>query len=698
MSGLTRGIIIPNLTMMMGMILFLRLGLIVGHLGLVGVLVVIGISLVLMLITAYAIAMIATNMEVGGGGIYYLVSRSLGVEVGGAIGLSLVFSQTMTLTLCVTGLAYSLRSLYPFLPQRELEMGVLVWVTGLVLISTALVFRARGAVFCLLMLAVASIFFSRHPYPYPKVEELSNLFQNGMTFWEGFALLFPTFTGIEGAMALTHRLKDPAQALSRGNLITYAIAGTLFVSLSFYLYTTFPAEVLQADPMVLFHASRVAPLLYLGLWGMILSNAMGCLLGASSMLQVVAVDKIVPQFLGKTFGPSQEPRIAMVTIALIAGIAAFLTSIDQIIPILTMICLLAYMTLNLVAGLAQWIKPPSWRPLVTFPWPLCLFGALLALILMLMIDVVWTLVPISLLLGITLFLKMRSISTSFHDLRSSIIFFFSRLAIYHLSTHEDHPHTWHPQLLVLATNPIQQRAMIHFANRITRTSGLLSLVSLLPENWKDPEELPRTKRILEEYVRKEGIDALVDCVTTPSPEEQSQQLICSYGLGPLQPNTIVLPFSDDTLPLIDTCGQERKNLLLFHEHPTLPLAFIDAKKIDLWWDQETQSSFELALSYIHALTADYRWRQAKVTLFAVVPNKQTKKHVEKNFKAFIKESRVRLKLKILIAPSLSPSLIEKHSPKNHLLFLPTTPVRLTFHPTSRTFCYVLCFDEINHRE
>lgn len=124
--GTFSGVIVPNVTMMFGVILFLRLGLIVSHTSLFETLAIIGISLGVMLMTSASIASVATNMKVGRGGIYYLVARTLGVEISGALGIALFVSQILTIALTTTAFSYLLIDIFPSLNLVFVEVGTLV--------------------------------------------------------------------------------------------------------------------------------------------------------------------------------------------------------------------------------------------------------------------------------------------------------------------------------------------------------------------------------------------------------------------------------------------------------------------------------------------------------------------------------------------------------------------------------------------
>jgi len=85
--GMFPGVFTPSILTILGIILFLRMGYTVGHAGLGKVLILVTIASLVSILTTTSLSAIATNLHVKGGGGYYLISRTLGVQFGGAIGL-----------------------------------------------------------------------------------------------------------------------------------------------------------------------------------------------------------------------------------------------------------------------------------------------------------------------------------------------------------------------------------------------------------------------------------------------------------------------------------------------------------------------------------------------------------------------------------------------------------------------------------
>ena len=92
----TLPVFMTAISTILGAILFLRFGYSVGQVGLLGTLAIIVLGHLVTIPTAMAVAEIATNQKVEGGGAYFMISRSFGLNIGAAIGFSLYLSQAQS--------------------------------------------------------------------------------------------------------------------------------------------------------------------------------------------------------------------------------------------------------------------------------------------------------------------------------------------------------------------------------------------------------------------------------------------------------------------------------------------------------------------------------------------------------------------------------------------------------------------------
>ncbi len=111
--GTFAGVFTPCTLTILGVIMFLRFGYVVGQAGILSALVIVAASKAITFLTSLSLSAISTNTRVKGGGAYYLISRSLGVEFGGAIGVVFFFAQAISVAMYVIGFSEALVAVAP---------------------------------------------------------------------------------------------------------------------------------------------------------------------------------------------------------------------------------------------------------------------------------------------------------------------------------------------------------------------------------------------------------------------------------------------------------------------------------------------------------------------------------------------------------------------------------------------------------
>ena len=102
--GTFGGVFVPSILTILGIILFMRLGFVVGSAGLGRALVIILFANAISVLTSISLSAISTNLRVKVGGVYYLISRTLGMEFGGAIGIVMFLAQSVSIAFYCIGL------------------------------------------------------------------------------------------------------------------------------------------------------------------------------------------------------------------------------------------------------------------------------------------------------------------------------------------------------------------------------------------------------------------------------------------------------------------------------------------------------------------------------------------------------------------------------------------------------------------
>ena len=141
--GTFGGVFTPSILTILGVIMYLRFGWVVGNVGLIGTLLIVTISVSITFLTALSVASIATDQRVRGGGAYYMISRSLGIEVGGAVGIPLFIALALSVALYTVGFAESLVSVFPSLDFKAVGLFTTILIAALALISAKIAIRAQ---------------------------------------------------------------------------------------------------------------------------------------------------------------------------------------------------------------------------------------------------------------------------------------------------------------------------------------------------------------------------------------------------------------------------------------------------------------------------------------------------------------------------------------------------------------------------
>jgi len=154
--GTFAGVFTPSILTILGVIMYLRFGWVVGNVGLVRTLLIVTICTSITALTALSMAAIATDRRVQAGGAYFMISRSLGIETGGAIGIPVYFALAFSVALYTIGFAESVTRVFPRVPQTALAALTTVIVAVLAIVSARLVIRAQYFIMAAIGLSLLS--------------------------------------------------------------------------------------------------------------------------------------------------------------------------------------------------------------------------------------------------------------------------------------------------------------------------------------------------------------------------------------------------------------------------------------------------------------------------------------------------------------------------------------------------------------
>lgn len=671
--GTFAGVFTPSVLTILGVIMYLRLGWVVGSVGVMATLAIVTLSTAITLITALSVAEIATDRVVRVGGAYYMISRALGIETGGAVGIPLFFAQALSVPLYTIGFAESLALTFPGLSLRWVAAAATVLVAGVALRSAEAAIKVQYVVMGAIGLSLVSL-LAGSGLEGTRVE-LWRGAEGSPGFWVVFAVFFPAVTGIMAGVNMSGDLADPPRSIPRGTLAAIGVGYVVYMGLPILLAARADVGTLFEDPLVMRRMALWGPAILLGIWGATLSSAVGSILGAPRVLQALARDGVLPRplkFLGKGSGPADEPRVGTVVTLAIALLAVALGDLDVIAPILTMFFLTTYLVLNLAAGIERLVDSPSFRPTFQVHWAISFLGAVGCFAVMLLVNAAATAVAAVVVSAVFVWLQRRELRTTWGDVRSGIWMSLLRSGLLRASANPD-PKTWRPHLLVLSGSPTRRWPLIELASELAHNRALMTVASVITSQRLGGKRRRDLELTVRDFLQRRGVHALVRIVTAEDPYRGTRQLVEGYGLGRVVPNTVLMGLlvKDDSVEeycdTLRAIHEGRRNLVLFSEGDGR--GFGAHRRIDVWWGGlHSNGGLMLLLAYL--LRTALRWRQARIHIHLMVDHPDAVEPARANLERIIGEMRIEARADVIEARGRSfPEVLAESSRETDLLFL-----------------------------
>jgi amino acid transporter len=666
------GVFTPSILTILGVIMYLRLGWVVGNVGLGGTLLIITISTSITLLTGLSVAAIATDQRVRTGGAYYMISRSLGLETGGAIGIPLFLAQGLSVPLYTIGFAESLTSVFPAFDLRMVGVIVTVLVGALALTSAKVALRSQYVIMAAIALSLISLALGSPVGPADPAQPPPTVASEG--FWVVFAVFFPAVTGIMAGVNLSGDLKQPSRSIPRGTFAAIAVGYVIYMALPFLLANRASRDVLIADPLVMQRIALWGPAILLGVWGATLSSAVGSILGAPRVLQALARDGILPpgfRWLGRGSGPDDTPRNGTLFTLGISVAAVWFLDLNSIAPILTMFFLTTYGVLNVAAGVERFVGSPSFRPTFRVHWSLSLLGAVMCVAVMVVINLAATVIAALFVLGVFVWLERREMTVAWGDVRRGLWLAVTRAGLMRVSISDD-PKNWRPHLLVLSGSPTRRWHLIDLAASLSHNRALMTIATVVPGRGFTPSRQRQLEVSMRDYLARRGVQSLVRVVPSRNPFAGAERLVETYGLGPLVPNTVLI--GDTTDParerrfakMIQFFHKARRNVVIVHDPDDR--GFGRRRRIDVWWGGlRGNGGLMTILAYL--LQSSLNWRGVDVRLKMVVATDEAAREALPNLEALVGQMRTGATPEVIVGKGRSFGEIMRTSSRDADLVL-----------------------------
>lgn len=587
-----------------------------------------------------------------------MISRSLGIEMGGAVGIPLFLAQAFSVALYIMGFSESMVAIFPSLNIKVVGVVTTILLSLLSMFSTKAAIRAQFVILAIIAFSLISFFFGS-PIEDSHVELWGVPAAQSENFWTVFAVFFPAVTGIMAGVNMSGDLKDPAKSIPKGTFLAVGVGYVIYMVVPFFFAFRADATTLVSDNMIMQKIAFWGFAILLGIWGATLSSAVGSLLGAPRVLQALTIDKVLPSklsFLAKSSGKEQIPRAATIFTAVIALILVLVGDLNMIAPILTMFFLTTYGTLNLTSGIETLLESPSFRPKFKVHWIFSLLGTVGCFAVMFLINAIATTIAIILISGIYVWLRRRRLKTTFGDVSRGMLLQIARYALLRLDEKVADAKSWRPNILVFSGMPTKRWHLIDFAYGIVQEKGLITVATILPEKGVTQERVVNYEHNILTYLKDKNIKTLVRVTRAEDPFLGSKQLVNSYGLGSVVPNTILLGDTEDNshhesyCDMISHFYQLKRNVMILQND--FKLDYVGHKQIDLWWGG-LKGNGALMMIIAHLIKTSPRWREINVCVKMVLPNEESAKGARENLKQIIAEMRISFEYKVIVSNNRS---------------------------------------------
>uniref|UniRef100_A0A8C1PZQ1 Solute carrier family 12 member 2 n=1 Tax=Cyprinus carpio TaxID=7962 RepID=A0A8C1PZQ1_CYPCA len=606
--GWVKGVLIRCMLNIWGVMLFIRMSWIVGQAGIALSCAIVLMAIVVTSITGLSTSAIATNGFVRGGGAYYLISRSLGPEFGGSIGLIFAFANAVAVAMYVVGFAETvvelLDSIDALMTDEINDIRIVGTLTVILLLGISVAgmeweAKAQIVLLVILVAAICNYFIgsfiplkskeSQGFFGYNAAIMMENMgpdFRDDETFFSVFAIFFPAATGILAGANISGDLEDPQSAIPKGTLLAILITGVVYIAVAISNGSCIVRDAtgddndtivsslenctdaactlgydfsickeggckygLLNDFQVMSLVSGFGPLITAGIFSATLSSALASLVSAPKVFQALCKDKLYPgmHVFAKGYGKNKEPLRAYVLTFIIGLAFILIAELNIIAPIISNFFLASYALINFSVFHASLANSPGWRPSFKYynKW-VSLAGAVLCCVVMFVINWWAALLTNGIVLALYIYVSYKKPDVNWGSSTQALMYNQALTHSLHLTGVEDHIKNFRPQCLVMSGYPNSRPALLYLVHAFTKDVGLM-VCGHVRTGFRRPnyKDMMNEQARYQRWLLKTRIKAFYTPVFADDLRQGAQYLLQTTGLGRLKPNTLVFGFKNN---------------------------------------------------------------------------------------------------------------------------------------------------------
>lgn len=601
--GTFGGVFTPTLLTILGVIMYLREGWVIGNAGILGGALIILLAFAITACTGLSMSSITTNIRIGAGGAYAMIAQSLGLEIGGALGIPRYLSQALAVTMYIFGFREGWLWVFPDHPALLVDLVVFALLFGVAYRSAGFAIKIQYLIMALIGLSLVSVAAAAATgsmqYPVENVGlwgEFPGAPEDGFpgtSFWVVFAVFFPAATGIMAGANMSGDLRTPRRSIPLGTLSAIGVSLVIYLLLGYWVARSATPQELASSYTVMIDKAYWGPPVLAGLLAATFSSALASVVGSSRILMAMGEHHVLPNgawLERKT--EIGEPRNALLVTGAILLLSILLRDLNAVAPLVTMFFLVTYAMLNGILLIEQSLELVSFRPRLRVPRAVPLVGLLGSLFAMFVIHPTMAWTSIAIMLAFYWLLLRRRLEAPFADVRSGL---FVSLAEWAATKVSELPgrqeRAWKPNLLVPVEYAGELRGAFEILTSIARPNGTVKIMGIARCD-ADQETLERRLTGLAASFGERGVFSTATVVRAPSGAFVDGLVAGMQALRGafLRPNMVFLRLADGGTPpwfgaseldrVVREAERQRIGTLLWVPHPVTALG--QRHKINVW--------------------------------------------------------------------------------------------------------------------
>ncbi|PLX06526.1 MAG: amino acid permease [Marinilabiliales bacterium] len=640
----------------LGAILFLRFGYAVGTVGFWGVIGIIILGHLVTIPTALAISELATNKRVEGGGEYFIISRSFGLNIGATIGIALYLSQAISVAFYIIAFTESFQFFFEYvlsnydlhLPRQVISIPAIIILGAVILYKGAnLGVKALYFVVAILFAAIVLFFLGSGN---TDTESSSLIFKNSTfdssNFFIVFAIIFPAFTGMTAGVGLSGDLKNPSKSIPIGTLLATFGGMIIYFFIVYKLAVSASIDDLINNQLIMGDiAIQGKWVIQLGLAASTISSALGSIMVAPRTLQALAHDKAFPNrglnyWLSRNRKKDKEPINSSLVTLIIALFFVALGNVNTVAEIISMFFMVTYGALCLISFLNHFGSSPAYRPSFKSRWFLSLLGFIISIWVMFKINTTYAFVAFVVMSGLYIFLNYyHKNRKGFESIFSNAIFQLNRnLQVFlQKKTNKKVFSEWRPSAICISKSTFERDKALTLLNWISHKYGFGTYLHRIEGYYSKQTYQQAEDELLKinNIVRKNDSHVYIDTIISPSYTSAIAQAIQIPGIAGMENNMVIFEYDkekpEDLSHIVD-------NFALVNAGRFDVLILASSRRgikyengIHIWISSTDSSNANLMILLGFIISGHPDWKKADIKIFDICKPEledQTRKNME----------------------------------------------------------------------